>query len=573
MKRLIVLIFSAVQFIGFAQSPLFIPPTLTGSSINLNVQSGVSSFYSGTTTPTYGVNGIWMAPTIIANEGDSITLHVTNSLSTSTTMHWHGLHVAAHNDGGPHQIINPSTTWSPSFKVRNQAATFWYHPHGENKTDLQVSRGIAGFFIVHDSNELALNLPKTYGVDDFPIVVQSKAFDILQQIAIATEMDTAIFVNGTLKPYVSMPSQIVRLRLLNGSSMRAYNFGFTANLPFKLIGVDQGLIDTAITLTRIVLSPGERVEILLDLQGRQGDSLFLRNYGSELPNGIYGASTVTGMGGATIPGYDLNPLNGLNYDILKINVIAATTVPVPITSIPSVLANNIPWSVADVNAAKNFRIAPEMMGPSFMVEGPFLIDDIRFNMDSINRVVYLNNLEKWRWTNNTNIAHPIHIHDTYFEILNINGGAVPLYERGKKDVVLVPPMQYVEFLAKFEDFADPDIPYMYHCHLLHHEDDGMMGSFVVIDTNAQVSVQNIEETAAIEIYPNPTSRLINIETAGIIFSKDIAIYNAVGAKQIIHPAVTDNGLISIDVSMLPKGMYFIKIEIEDKIYSQKLIVE
>src|SRR5678816_751410 len=222
MRKLFLLVF--VTFIGkgvFAQNALFIPPTLTGDTFNLTVQDGVTQFYPGINTPTYGINGALLAPTLIVNRWDWVTMNVTNNLAgfgNSTTMHWHGLHVPAMDDGGPHQVIAQGTTWSPHFQILNSAGTFWYHPHGDNKTDRHVSKGIAGMIIVKDSAEAALTLPRTYGVDDFPIIVQTKAFDVLNQIAIATEEDTAVMVNGTVKPYLDAPAQVIRLRLLNGAS-------------------------------------------------------------------------------------------------------------------------------------------------------------------------------------------------------------------------------------------------------------------------------------------------------------------------------------------------------------------
>ena len=171
-------------------------------------------------------------------------------------MHWHGLHVAAMNDGGPHQIIKPNTTWSPSFKVRNNASTFWYHPHGAGQTDPQVSKGLAWLFIVKDNDEATLALPRTYVVDDIPIIIQSKAFDDLKQIAIATDMDTALFVNGTLHPLATLPAQVIRLRLLNGSSLRSYNLGLSNGQTFYQIATDGGLIDSPVALTRLRISPG-----------------------------------------------------------------------------------------------------------------------------------------------------------------------------------------------------------------------------------------------------------------------------------------------------------------------------
>jgi bilirubin oxidase len=175
---------------AIAQNPLVITPALTGTNFNLTVQSGTKTFYGSTPTPTYGINGAFLSPTIIVNKGDSITLNVINNLPVKTTMHWHGLHVAPSNDGGPHQSIAAGTTWSPSFEILNNAGTFWYHPHGEGQTEQQVSKGLAGMFIIHDAVEQSLGLPQTYGVDDIPLITQSKAFDLLQQIAIADHMDT-----------------------------------------------------------------------------------------------------------------------------------------------------------------------------------------------------------------------------------------------------------------------------------------------------------------------------------------------------------------------------------------------
>ena len=547
--------FAATDFL-VAQNPLFIPPTLSGTNFNLNIQNGTTQFYPGINTPTYGINGALLAPTLIINKWDWVTLNVTNSLTgngNATTIHWHGLHVPAMDDGGPHQVINQGATWSPYFQMVNSAGTFWYHPHGDNKTDLHVSKGIAGMIIVKDSAEAALTLPRNYGVDDFPVIVQTKSFDILNQIAIATEFDTALMVNGIVHPYLDAPSQVVRFRLLNGSSTRTYNFGFTANKTFKMIAGDAGLLDSAVTLTRIRLSPGERAEILLDLQGMMGDTIFLNSYSSELPNGIYGAATVTGMMGGTIPDYDLNPLNGDDFGVLQINIGAQTANAV--TTTPTTLITNVPWTGYTVS--RTFTLTPDtMMSAQGQVAGPFSINGVHFDMNYINVTTYLNTTEKWRISNNTGIAHPFHIHDMHFYILNINGGAVPAYEQGKKDVVLVMPMQYVEFITRFEDFADDSVPYMYHCHLLHHEDDGMMGSFRVIDTT-NTSIAGFNENDNWKIYPNLASTTLTVEiptTLQALYAYEI--YDIEGKR--VKTAWRNSFKQQIDISDLVDGIYFLQ---------------
>lgn len=145
---------------------------------------------------------------------------------------------------------------------------------------------------------------------------------------------------------------------------------------------------------------------------------------------------------------------------------------------------------------------------------------------TINQTVYLNDVELWRIVNNTGIAHPFHIHDIQFYIDNINGGPVPIHLQGLKDVVLVKPMEYVEVITKFDDFADNYIPYMYHCHMLHHEDDGMMGSFRVIDTSA-TSILDMEGSD-FQIFPNPVTNTLFISLQYNLEHVEVRIVNNAG---------------------------------------------
>ena len=176
-KLLLVLSLGLYCNSGIAQNLLAIPDTLSGTSLNLNILDTSHSFYPSITTQTFGVNASYLGPTLILNKGDSVTINVNNDLMDTTTIHWHGLHVNPQNDGGPHIFIPPSTTWSPSFVVRNNAATYWYHPHMHMMTNLHATLGAAGMIIIRDSLEATLNLPRTYGEDDFPLVILSKSFD------------------------------------------------------------------------------------------------------------------------------------------------------------------------------------------------------------------------------------------------------------------------------------------------------------------------------------------------------------------------------------------------------------
>ncbi|MBI1835682.1 MAG: multicopper oxidase domain-containing protein [Flavobacteriia bacterium] len=565
MKKIFCLVSLIFSLQGFTQNELQIPPTVTTSTVDLNIQTGNVNFYNNIPTPTFGINGPILAPTIVAHKGDNMLINVTNGLPVTTTIHWHGLHVSSMNDGGPHQKILAGAIWSPAFEVLNNAGTFWYHPHGEGKTDLHVSRGIAGMFIIHDAVEATLNVPLTYGVDDIPLVVQSKAFDQFQHIAISTEMDTSIMVNGTIDPFLNAPSQVVRFRLLNGSSMRAYNFGFSNGMSFYQITTDGGYIATPIQLTRLLMAPGERVDILVDLTTFTGQSFDLMSYASEMPLGIYG-STMVGTAPDTIPGYSLNPLNGIDFPILHVNVGAQTTTPVPITTIPSQLVPYVPYNAQDatVNRLLVFDTITTGLGmePN-LAEGQFGINGTVFNMDSINIRIPLNSTEIWTLQNKTHVAHPFHIHDIQFNVIEKNGTIPSASETGWKDVILVMPHDSVKFITKFTDFADDVTPYMYHCHLLHHEDDGMMGSFIVFDsTNSILDLGN--ENNFVKVFPNPTNDAVNIVLKIDLKIDAIQVVNMNGkVEKMISDIEMNQTTYSMDIRSLKEGIYLLKV-ISDK---------
>lgn len=552
---LLLLAFMTISHSLVAQNPLLIPPVLTGPDFNLDIQTGTQSFYPGNPTPTYGINGPFLSPTIVVNKGDIVTLNVHNGLSVATTMHWHGLHVAPANDGGPHQSIPAGTTWSPSFEILNNAGTFWYHPHGEGKTELHVGKGLAGLFIIHDPAELALGLPQTYGVDDIPLIVQTRAFDVLHQIAIADHMDTAVFVNGTLHAATDLPAQVVRLRLLNGSSMRSFLFGFSNDMTFYQIATDGGLVETPNAVTRLLLAPGERSEVLIDLAGMNGQSVGLMSYASEMPVGIYGSPAV-GIAPDTLDMYSENFLNGSDFQLVQFNVVAQNGSPV--TTIPPTLVPYIPFNTAntDVNRTIVFdtiRLVPGSV-PG-LAEGPFGMNNATFNMDSINITVPLNSTEIWTLKNNTHIAHPFHIHDVQFNVIEKSGTTPPVTEQGWKDVILVMPHDSVKFITQFTDFSDEMVPYMYHCHLLHHEDDGMMGSFLVHDPFAGLNTKN---GSSLTVFPNPASSNWTISGNWNEAAVTIALTNSAGQYLFTgyYNNLSEGSVVVIPNGTYPAGMYF-----------------
>jgi FtsP/CotA-like multicopper oxidase with cupredoxin domain len=213
MKKILVLAFISFGVTAFAQQALFIPDTLVGPNYNLTMHRDSVQFFPGRKTMTYAYNANkYLGPTLILNKGANITITVKNQIGDTTTVHWHGLHIPPKMDGGPHTSILPNAIWSPQFTVMNNAASYWYHPHLHLKTAVQAIKGADGMIIVRDPAEAALALPRRYGVDDFPVIVQSIQFDSVNQPMPRGMEDSTLLVNGTLNPYVNLPAQVIRLR-------------------------------------------------------------------------------------------------------------------------------------------------------------------------------------------------------------------------------------------------------------------------------------------------------------------------------------------------------------------------
>ena len=573
MRKIITISLFFAIFAMRAQNTLVIPPVIDDTNINLTLQNGTYQFFTGHDTATMGANGNVLGPTLVMHKNTNVNINVTNNLGQNTTLHWHGMHISAVNDGGPHTIIQPNETWNPQFTVMNNAATMWYHPHLDTHTDEHVSKGIAGLIIIKDDEEAALTLPRTYGVDDIPLVVQTKDFDANYQIVTPSNNDDTLMVNATIDPVVDLPAQVVRLRLLDGSSQRVFNFGLDNNRSFYQIATDGGLIEAPLQITRLQLAPGERSEILVDLSGLQGQTIYLKSYASEFGNGVYGGSSPGMNASMPLDNYNPNALNGADFTVLTINVIAPTANPV--TTIPATLTTITPYLEADADETRTFTMQP-VQGGFQQLNGDFTINGVSMDMNTINVTVPLNNTEIWTVTNSSAISHPFHIHDIQYLILDIDGNPPPATAQGWKDTYLVPAGGgSMRVITKFEDFADDTVPYMYHCHMLTHEDGGMMGQFVVVDTNASVEDANLED--GFVLFPNPSNKVYM--TAKLLQPnqeiKAYAIINEIGQivrYEKIHPNEV-NTMYSFPVFELATGKYILRIFTDKNIYTKSFIKE
>ena len=372
-------------------------------------------------------------------------ISVANELDEVTTTHWHGADVPAEDDGGPHSLIEPGTTWVADFEVIQPAATLWYHPHAHGSTAEHVYRGAAGLIIIEDDNPAAATLPSTYGIDDIPVIIQDRDFTDDDQLDFAIDggddgkLYSVSIVNGTIDPFVEVPKGLVRLRLLNGSQARIYNLSVEGADTVK-IASDGGYLESPVVLDQTTLAPGDREEIVIDV-GESPVALVDDEFGRVL---------------------ELRP-NG--------EISSAGPLPDKLTTIDRI-------SESEITVDRSFHMGDARnfweFDPSWAING------VQFDMSRIDVTVRLGDIERWTLSSDDG-QHVFHPHQTQFQILTINGEPPPPEESGWEDSVLVNSAREVVIVARFDTYAAEDIPYMFHCHVLDHEDLGMMGQFLVVE--------------------------------------------------------------------------------------------
>jgi blue copper oxidase len=447
---------------GFV-APLPIPPLLENldksgetARFAMNVQRGKMDFIPGKPTTSFGYNGNFLGPTIRVRNGQQFKMKLNNSLSETTTLHWHGLHVPAKWDGGPRQPVAAGSTWEPAFTIKQEAATLWYHPHAMGLTGEQVYHGLAGLFYVEDDFSDTLDIPKTYGVDDIPLVIQDRRFFNNGQFAYAQSMHDVMngvignymLVNGAIQPTLAVHAGQIRLRLLNGSNSSIYRITFKDQRRFQVIASDGGFLESPVAMNSIVLSAGERVEVLLDFTAAApGDETSLL----------------------------VDQMRGSSFEAMRIKIDRPAERKI---SLPGKLRALDRIVESEASVVRSFTMETMGMG---MMGGGLTINGKKMDRNRIDEQVKLGATEIWEISNRSammmRMPHSMHLHDVQFQILSRNGQAPPLHEQGRKDTVLIMPGETVRIISRFRDYTGV---YMYHCHLLEHEDDGMMGQFEVV---------------------------------------------------------------------------------------------
>lgn len=446
--------------------PMPVPPLLAATAgaggathYDLVAQAGHSELVAGKPTETYGYNGALLGPTLRLRRGVATEVTLKNQLPESdhdhTNLHWHGLKVLGDVDifPGSHNGLAPGESTTVAFTPDQPAAMLWYHPHPQGATGMQVNLGLAGLIYLEDAVSDALALPKIYGTDDFPLVVQDKRLNADGSLAYMETMGDRdfflgdrILVNGVENPYLDLPAGLVRLRLLNGSSTRRYAFALEDGRTFHQIASDGGFLQAAVAMDRLALGPAERAEILVDFSKDRGRSLFL------LSRAFEAAEEEAGAG------------QGRPFPIMQLRVTQPGTsmiLPATLTTVP-----RIPEGEATV--IRTFGLEDT---------GDGVINGRRFDAMRVDLTAAAGATEIWEVTNFAKpIAHPFHIHSGQFQILSRSGSTLPDNELGWKDTFLVNPGETVRVILRFQGLKGR---YLYHCHILEHEGAGMMGQFDV----------------------------------------------------------------------------------------------
>ncbi len=440
---------------GGFDTPLSIPTILSPKNLVLEAKPASVMLLKGKTTANALLyNG--SLPVIRANKGDVVNVNLKNSLAEESNIHWHGMLTPALMDGHPKDVAAAGTSRNYTFTINQRAATTWFHPHPHHKTAKQAYMGLAGMFIVNDPQEAELKLPS--GNLEVPLVLSDKRFNAdasLDYSPTMMEVMTGYFgnkvlVNNTESPFLDVKTRFYRFRIVNGSNARIYDLALSNGASFTIIGNDGGLLEKPVALTHALLSPGERLDILIDFSNMAvGTDVFLQS----------NVHTISQHGATT-------------FKILKFKVAAQEA---ETFTMPQNLATITPLSISDSKRTRVFALPASMSG--MMMSGMHTINGKVYDMNRIDETVIGGDTEIWEINNSVgDEPHPMHLHGVQFQVLEKTGGVIELYERGWKDTVLVKKGEKVRVIMRFP--TEKGL-FLMHCHNLEHEDDGMMMNFEI----------------------------------------------------------------------------------------------
>ncbi|MCB4379774.1 multicopper oxidase domain-containing protein [Synechococcus sp. MU1644] len=401
--------------------------------ISLVLNRASHDFGNGSTSQTFGINHTYLGPVLKAKQGQTLPFDVANNIGDTSTIHWHGLHIPGEVDGGPHQEIEHGSVWSPDVPIVQQASMNWFHSHMHGKTAQQTYKGLAGVLLIEDDASLSADLPKTYGVDDFTLILQDKMFDGSGKMAY--ELSAAVFeggfegntlvVNGAIAPVAqTVPTGLVRLRILNACNARFLGLSMETG-PITVIASDGGFLSSPVEAESILMSPGERYEVLVDMSSFEVNALNVNLNGD---GGGFFANLFGGDQTTTALSLTRSATKGFDGGM------------------PQQLANLEPPKPGEASVTRSFQLemdvgadlaALALAWDNFCGDaGAMAINGQPMKMDRIDEEVRTGDTEIWRISVDDQL-HPFHVHGCSFRILSQNGAPPPTYAAGWKDMVHV----------------------------------------------------------------------------------------------------------------------------------------
>lgn len=512
-------------------------------------------------------------------------------LGVPVVTHLHGGHTEYLSDGLPDAWFTPNAAvtgrlYNPIYTYENdqEAATLWYHDHALGITRLNVYAGLAGFYLIRDSSESALNLPAyPYEV---PLVIQDRMFTADGQLYYPSRPElpgapdpsvlpeffgNVILVNGKAWPYIQVEPRRYRFRILNGSDSRFYTLYLSTGQRFVQIGTDLGLLDTPVELDQLTLGPGERGDVIVDFRGYEGLQVVLRNRArTPFPNGTPPDPKTVGQ-------------------IMAFKV--GTTVTVPDHPVPMVLRPTPIVQLQPTAPSRQLLLFEGTDGYGRILallgtaaEGAKMWDD------AITETPRLNDIEVWEIFNTTPDAHPIHLHLVAFQIVNrqkftatqdpVTGALTNIRyvgkprppavnERGWKDTAPMYPGEVTRVIAKFDRLGE----YVWHCHILSHEDHEMMRPYLVIPPlMPKPLAADADKSRAVELGPNypepfnpsttisfvlPTNSSVRLDVYDLLGRRVKTLLHGeleAGTHSVVWNGVDENG------SSLASGVYYYRLE-------------
>ena len=503
--------------------PLTFPPVVEDAEVSLVAREAQVPLLEGQPTTMWTFDGTWPGPTIRRPSGERTLLTVTNLLSEEAgdiTVHHHGGHQAAEHDGGPVQdpiARDGSRTYVYELQEDGEperAATQWYHDHSHFRTGRNNWMGLQGMFILHDEAEAALGLPadtedlvlvcanrdfttdnqltqrftapgrdEASAVDALPAPIGTGGYPDGDEVA---SIGTLFFVNGVYRPHVQLEARRYRLRLMNAANWYVMNLQVGdglggPNLPLVQVGTEAGLMPEAVTRTEVLLGPAERADVVVDLTGMEGQELYLfSSTGGAASQGL-----APGVWNAPVQGDFLQVRIG-PVDPERPDTTATFTDGQPLRPLPA-------W--ADDLSTTPDRVWAFGLGLDDAGRAAWTINGRPFDHDRVDARPALGTTETWLLTNTTRQSHFIHIHDVDWVVLERNGEVPPRHEAALKETFRVDPGEVVLVGSRFTDHTGP---FMMHCHMLEHEDHGMMTTFEVAPEGQGDAVQHRSRAAAID---------------------------------------------------------------------------